>query len=673
MARPPALRVQVLDSALTGVVATLDSSAHDLKAVSELNGLGGVSVSLATVDDQLADILDGRVLRAQVLDDFETGTYTTACQGIYKRSKATPVSRKGSDRTKEHTAPGMLWEFTQNSLEGPGPSPFDDKVRLDWSYPALDRSAWTPAVQRSVVGDRTALPPNGLGGLPRNFPNPLAYWIAPTVGSGSDPVGDWYAHFDYTSTDTETWVIYVTADDGFEAALDNVVGDFRALDDIGDAAAHTWYWKVRVPAGTHSIDLHVRNLARDTTNNCSLAAVAVARTVITDAGYDEEWIFTTSDSGWVCLATTATAPGVTTGTALNLLVPPGWSADFTDTTDSDGTTWASGPVIFDAYEDRWTLIRQLCDAGWCDVAADRETRTLHAWVSRGANQPAAAFLAGTNIELAEYTLDASEQATGLWVRDAYGWFLVGTDAGATPKFELGDISDRAEATRLAEAKLAELIDPVDAITLKVVCTGAATTPGLGFDVGDTIQAPGPDGVTAPWRVLQWSLGVGRDGRLEATVQLNSLLRDRVERLARAAKRTTSGALGGRSVSAAPVSPFQQRAGRLDEVVWEYTWNGPASDLDPAKLVGPPIDIDRPYRLQNINGLCNAATTGATAGALIINGSTVATVTFASGEVRTSETFLLVVGPGDVVTVELDAGTLGDHNTGTLALVGSPMP
>jgi hypothetical protein len=673
MSRPPALRVQVLDPTLTTVETTLDSTAHKLKAVSEMNGLGGVSVDLANSDAQLATLIDGRVLRAQVLTDFDAATYTTVAQGVYKRNNAIRQARKPTDKTTTATAMGMLWELTQTSLEGPGPSPFDDKVRLDWSWPGLDRTSWTAAVQRSVVGDTTALPPAGLAGLPRNFPNPLAYWIAPTAASGDDPVGDWYAHFQHTSSADETWVIYVSADDGFELALDGVVGGFRAMDDIGDAAAYSWYWKVRVPAGTHSIAAHVRNLARDTENNCSMLAVAVARTVITEDGYDEEWIFTTSSSGWVCLATTGTAPGVTPGEALDLLTPSGWSKSFTDTQDSGGTNWERTPIILDAYEDYWTLAKRLCDAGLCDVAADEEQRIVHAWATRGQDRPSAIFADGVNIERAEHGSDSSEQATGIWARDLYGWVLVGSDSGATPKFELGDIADRSETIRLATAKLAELSDPLDTITLNVVATSNATTPGVGFDVGDTIRAPGADGAESTWRVMQWTLGVGRDGRLEARIQLNSLMRDRVERLERASKRTTSGALGGRSVSAAPVSPFQQRAGRLDEITWVWSWSGPASELDSSRLVGPPVRFDRPYRLQVAEALVNSATSGATSIAVKVNGSTVATTLLAAGTTYERESFLVVVGPGDLAVVEMSDATRGDHDSGSVTLVGSPMP
>lgn len=667
----PALRFEVYDPTLTTKIADLDSSAHQFKVVGELDGLCGVSVDVANIDDQLAELIDGRVLRAQVLDP-DTEAYVTVGQGVYKRSKSVVISPKPSDRTTTANAPGLLWEFTQATLEGPGPSPFDDKVRLDWSWPDLDRSGWTAAVQRSVVGDTTALPPDGLGGLPRNFPNPLAYWIAPTAASGPDPVGDWYAHYEHTSTEDETWVIYVTADDGFELALDNVVGGFRALDDIGDAAAYSWYWKVRVPAGTHSIAAHVRNLARDTANNCSMLAVAVARTVITDDGYDEEWIFTTSDSGWVCLATTETPPGVTPGDALELLLPDGWSKSFTTTTDTAGTTWPTGPIILDAYEDYWTLVRRLADSGWCNVAANPSTRTLDAWVVRGDARPDAIF-DDLNIVRSEYGLDNSEVATGVWARDLYGWVLVGDDTGATPKFELGDVSERSETIRLATAKLDELSVPIDTITLDVICATAETAPGVGFYIGDTITAPDRDGTPTSWRVLQWTLGMGRDGRLEAKLQLNSLQRDRVERLERASKRSTSGALGGRSISAAPVSPFQQRAGRLQEATWTWSWNGKASELDSAKLVGPPVQFDRPYRLQVIDALVNSATTGATSIALKVNGSTAATTVLPSGGLYERESFLVVVGSGDTAVVEISSTTRGDHDTGSVTLVGSPMP
>lgn len=669
MSRLPALRVQVLDPATLAVEATLDNSAHAPKAVAEHNGLGGVSVSVHNIDVDMAEMVDGRVLRAQILDDFDAGTYTTVGQGVYKREKSTTIALEPSDRRLTASALGMLWEFTQEIVEGPGPSPFDDKVRLDWTWPDLDRSAWTAAVQRSVVGDRSALPPDGLAGIPRNFPNPLAYWISPNAASGADPDGDWYAHFEYTSSEIETWVIYVTADDGFELALDNVPGDFRALDDTGDAAAYSWYWKVRVPAGDHSIDLHVRNLERDTENNCSMAAVAVARTILTEDGYDEEWIFTTSDSGWVCLDYGEPTPGVTPGIALSLLLPTGWSASFTDDEDSDGQTWDSGPMVLDAYESKWTLARRISDAGWCDIAADPETRTLHAWVSRGQNRPAATFANGTNIIRAEYDTDTSEQVTGLAVRDLFGWFMVGDDSGAVAKLNLGDISDRDEATRQGEAKLAELVEPLDSITLDVACLTAATTPGIGFDVGDTIQAPGRDGVSASWRVLAWTLTLNRLGGLDAKLQLNSLSRDRVERLERASKRSTAGTLGGRSLSAAPTSPFQQRAGKLVETTWEWSWSGAASDLD--NLVGPPIRFDRPYRLQRFDLLANTANTGATEIDLLINGDVEATVTASSGSVDGESTFLVVVGPGDVATVEMT--TQGGHDTATLTLVGSPMP
>lgn len=665
MSRTPALKLAVYNNAGTYQADIAATTRTAIKVVDEDNGLGGISVTVQPEDSTARALcVDGNLVHAQVLSDYEAGTYVTIARGIWKDDEVITSALKASDKRYTADAPGTLWELTQESLPGPV-APFSDRVRYDWTWPDLDRSGWSAAVQRSVVGDRTETPPDGLAGLPRNFPNPLAYWIAPNVASGSDPVGDWFGAYEHTSVAEETWVIYAAADDGIEVALNGEVG-ISSIDDTGSAAADTWYWKVRMPAGTHTIAIRVRNLDNGIANNCTMAAVAVSRTVLTVDGYDEEWIFTTSTSGWVA-DRPASPPAPKLGIILAELLPAGWTRDFTDDDDSASNAWPEAPIILDAWEDKWSALQQVVDGGWCQIAAT-DVRELSAWTTRGTDRPGTVFTDGQNLIRAEHKTDGKGVATGLRVRDRYGWFLVGSATGATPRISFPDESDRDEATRRATAKLAELLEPDTTISVQVWCDSAATTPGLGFTTGDTIRCDGPAGTVETYRVVSWTLELGADGRLLARLQLNTLGRDRVQRLARAMKRLTSGSLDGRSLGAGPVSPFQQKAGRLGERVWTWSWSGAASDV--GTTVGPPAEFDRPYRLQRLVIECVDGLTGTTTVSGDLNGSSIATVSL-TGATRNDSTFLSVAGPEDTFTVEMTAA--GSHASGRIDLVGSPMP
>ena len=85
------------------------------------------------------------------------------------------------------------------------------EVRYDWT--TADISTWDAATRRSVVGDRTALPPTASPDSPTTCPTRSpAGWPRAAVPASADPVGVFYVGMDFTLDEDTFYVPYWLAD-----------------------------------------------------------------------------------------------------------------------------------------------------------------------------------------------------------------------------------------------------------------------------------------------------------------------------------------------------------------------------------------------------------------------------------------------------------------------------
>lgn len=149
-------------------------------------------------------------------------------------------------------------------------------------------------------------------------------------------------------------------------------------------------------------------------------------------------------------------------------------------------------------------------------------------------------------------------ATHLLVRYGGGYTTI-DDAAAVAAWgrkegflQLGGVSDRDQAERVALGVLAFLAAPRVTTTLGIEPTGTADEPYVDFLVGDSITAPAEDGSSSEQRVVSLTVSEDDNGEVTFANELNAPFLLAEEAFNRQLKKLLGGALRGQTQAANPL-------------------------------------------------------------------------------------------------------------------------
>lgn len=577
---------------------------------------------------------------------------------------------------------------------GVGSSPHCPTRWWNMSHHTIDPSTtpWVDATERALQGDVTALPPNGLAALPWAFCNPLAYWLAPRVASGADPAGNYGLAFDYVLAEDTQVFIEATADDGFMLFCDEIpvgiVWDYPN----GDAASDTWRGEALLKAGTKRIRVVVGNFPRPgSTTNAGLFVMAMTKPTIDARGYNEDFLLTTSTTGWRALDYANTSPwgGPFVGAVFEDLWVEAqgrdellaWTKDFDDETDSNGAPWVRLPGVegFTAQlgNDYIQVAQALREGGWW------ETRVV---LDSSGFPVLQAFNPGTGGETVTDGLvmgsDTGDGNLTSLVFDidhsgAYDTLLVTWPTGSA-RAGSGRRSGHLNVDAITETEALSKAAPVlaAAATSKAVSGGIewsdqTKSPFFGLNIFDTVPAVDRAGDPVDARVvgLGWSAN-GETGRPQFVLQLEARRIEAARRQQLLLNRAANGAMGGRSASAIPATSTQRPMERI--ALWQFSW-----DVQPAveaSLESGLAPIDKPaVRMTRLVATATTGT-GTTEFAIAEGVDLLGYISLGAGTPAYAiETFLAtVLHNDDLIQLKIHDTIVGTHEKVVIVAYGAEM-
>ncbi|MEV4078945.1 hypothetical protein AB0J43_01460 [Nonomuraea fuscirosea] len=248
---------------------------------------------------------------------------------------------------------------------------------------------------------------------------------------------------------------------------------------------------------------------------------------------------------------------------------PGLAAGFSTTHDSAGQPWDKTLTLqIDPGTDLLTLLLNLAEQGVLDwTMAGRTLRVYNEGTVLGedlATGPAPVDLRlGRDIDDAPATATLEDLATAILVRGDGGFSVEVTNPAApqpwgrweTSQSQSG-VTDHGTATLLGTNALERAGRERTQLTRGLRFGAARWLPLVHYRPGDTVLAPGDDGVMEPLRVRQITLSCDADGSLGGNVVLNDRFIERELRLARQAAGILAGGVssGGTGGEPAPEQP-----------------------------------------------------------------------------------------------------------------------
>lgn len=378
-----------------------------------------------------------------------------------------------------------------------------------------DDTAWSNAVQLKQQSDPDVTKP--WFGAPEGWPDPDAWWIGPS-GADTPPVapGDIYLRGTFTIGvgEDDDYRFYVNADDAHETYLD---GDKVASEQRVGLWGVEQHFEETLDAGSHLVAVKATNFDRPSAGT-NVFGFIMSVVKLIDGGQTYGLVVSRSSSGTKMLAFPSTAPGMTPGKILDVLLTEaqargdlvGLTWDFDAVNDSDGTPWPNEiDVAFPVNTSVLDVVRHLVDEHACEVAMAPTGLVLHAYVSKGTDRttgPGTVTAAyGTNISRLAFkkqralkNVALSLTAEGRWVETteatsvtAHGRREIGLALGGAP-------SDDA-ATRQTAAFFVDHAYPLEAIT-DMQLEAISATPGVDFVVGDRILSTDSSGGSSAFRL-----------------------------------------------------------------------------------------------------------------------------------------------------------------------------
>lgn len=676
------VRVQVWDETQTTLIATL-SDVVAAGGLDQLDGNGTGHLTVLRSNPGAAHLVAGRIIAVAVRST--SGGWVPAHSWVLERPVDTIVStREFAGAAVQWTGRGTITLLEKSPIVARQAAPYAPELRYDWSAPEVSAATWAAPHQRNIQGAVGTTPPDGYGGVPWQYPNPLArsLWpVAPLAGPPAHDAPGW-AIFDavVTLAGNERIHSFPAGDDTISVAIDGTV--IRAETDtaataMGDAAVRT----TDLPAGTHTVRVLVENVDRPAiAANSGAMYFSLARDIVSTVFGGShrilDWLLTTSTTGaWKALLVTdpANMPGLTPGAMWADLVAkahgrgelPGVTVAGTGAADHTGVAWP-GPIPGKVFAAGRTLLEvrdELAGEGWCHLRMAPDSLQLRPTVHPGGTA-AAVIAVGVNAAALEDTGDSSGVLDGIEATWRYGSVRVGT--GPRVGSMSTDAETAGEATRLATAQLAALSAASEGRTLSWRPDTDATTPFVGFTVGDTITGPsGPVQTTSiGWELAADSITWAVEVDTPRTVAAD--LADRVRR------RSFPGSLGGRSDLVAPATPTQPAASTLRGETLTFA---PQSDPPVIGQMSPPMTLSAPGVVQRARLSCADASgsTGPTTFALRINGAaSLWSFTLPTGATEHWDTALVIVGDTNIAYT-LGATAVGGHTGVNVELIASLLP
>lgn len=613
---PRYMRAVLWDDERTRIISELPDSREN--HIEDPPGdIGGGSFVMHADAPGAVEVVGGRIVQTQVWNEDDE-EWKDAYQWRIEDTPKGVVKPNEGQRLIRPAGRGVAqdWEMCLvDPYGGVEAVPWSDVRSFGWQAPEmLDNGTgdepWTSPNLRSVIALPTALPPYGLAGKPYGFPNPLAPWlwgIAPT--GGHDAVGFNYFRYRFTLNAELDVTFYVTADDLFVAALNDVdIIDFQA--DKGDAAGSTYWRKLHLKPGDYTFAVRVENLDRPgIAENCGLMVACATyqisptptqwntmdtqRFLFTTAGWSavlgngdpDERIGHGHVNGWRARAYPAQAPGMTPGSIINYLFIEakrrgelrGWGHTFTDLLDSSGTPW---PEFVREFQCRVgtsyvEVLKQLEEQGYINWAVDPGSLALHMW-AQGHDHGAsgAVFERGVNVRDLEHSDKWGLRRDKIMARTEDGWVRRG-EGSRQSMVSIPDWTEREKINAYLDQQIARSNADATSVTLDFVPTTAAVTPyAAGLRNYRTAQVPGVDLTPYTPRITgivldEAAKGVGPP---RCRVTFESPRHWAEERQARVQQRTAPGAFDGRAASIAPYAKSQPQGGelRLVEVGFNLT-------------------------------------------------------------------------------------------------------
>lgn len=600
------------------------------------SGSGSLEVPNASSERALIDYdriirfeLDGTARFAFIVDELESVTLNDE-----ESSEATRASGAGTL--------SMLDEWAIPQTRGTGALPIEDTRTLSFASPQFVESvSWVAATQ--IIQQHHTTPTLWIG-KPTGWVEPTAFWVWASSGSTTTaPLG--LCLFRRTVNVGGSAIrarLFCTADNFFRAYTDGqeviTVLDGYTWTDMFDV-------ELDLSAGEHTLAFAVENVTTSSPGGLLFALYA-----LNDDG-TLGTLLAKSDSTTKVLPYPDPLPGFTVGEATAILLDEAQDAGYlTTVTLDDNTTTVYGAISMRVGDSLQTFLRAQTE-GRADVEMDAVSDELRLWDAgdRGTHTGLTLDLEDTG-DLIDHA-GRAEAVNEILGRCQDGWFLV-TAATSGPKKRAsrayGELT-LAEATELANAELAALTGARVRATA-VLASDSVAEPYTDFDVADWVTVTAMSLATAEQRARTVHYDEDDEGNPVWTVEFNDQLLEAEERVARWLTRMAPGAGGGRSIHASPVAPATVRGAKTDlQEIPPHSFDqgsGTSADWD-STLVATVVQV---------KATCTPAGTSSSTAEVILNGSTVATVTVPSGTQTVLEPVKVNIEPGDKIRVETTWGT-----------------
>lgn len=307
-------------------------------------GYGSVSVPVGTDDDQL--LRPDRVVRFYVDGEFRFAFICSEAEYVIADAQ------EEATQIVTWTGPGLLqWldeavVLPERGLGRRGPA----TRAFNFGSIHYDDSGWGNATQIKQQRDPD---PWLWHDMPDFWRDEFAWWIwsRPIIGD-LHPVGTSYFRRTFTVSQDMDVLLNITADNGFEVYLDGEIIAEEGISTLKPVPAYTYEYPVRLDAGQHVIAVKAANVY----HGFVIWNVAGLLVSILKIGDDGQWVdpdaIVRSDSSWKTLDYPSTAPTMTPGEIMRLLVQENQATaigalghltlGFTDTHDSKGNPWNGG-------------------------------------------------------------------------------------------------------------------------------------------------------------------------------------------------------------------------------------------------------------------------------------------------------------------------------------------
>lgn len=501
--------------------------------------------------------------------------------------------------------------------------------------------------------------------LPWIWPDTTGWWIAPnipTVTAVNAPTGQWIGGKDFTLADAATVRIFGAGDNSLVLYVDGAPMSEGRSFTVGR------YVELELSAGSHTIRFRGNNYPKATLPNPT--GVIIAAYTVGDAGLLDDLIVHT-DHTWRAMYATS-LPGFTYGQVLRILfeeagLDSDWTLGFTDTLDSDGNLWPVQTEI--TVTVGRTLLEVLREMGDTDIdwQVAPGSLTLRAWSRGGRGSTRSVTLQqttspGTSDFLALSHTGKRTRLNKALVRYA-GGHTEKTDSGSVGShgvrggyLELGAVQSASKAQAVADALMDNRDQPAYSTAATLHPRGDGTTPYRAFEVGDFVTCPDETDTPALMRVMSIALTEDDEGVLDWPVQFRDQQLELEERHQVWLRRMADGALlGGARVSSRAGTPPAAEVEVTGLRVAEFSYDNSALTVSSS----PKRAAEVSGNIVEVQGTLTTAGSTSTVVAVALNGSTIATLTFAAGvdETETAVSVLPVKANVDKLQVSITtAGT-----------------